>query len=237
MSENKDIEKKIAKIVKSELDKSNYEDTAWLKAFKEAKGDKNQARAIYVGIRSKDLEDEFYDELSRIEHEKLEKQSKIEQEKVDREKRLQQLRLKKEELKQNRKNQESQKSSYNKSTSTYNSFLETSVKPFFRGEFDLYYSYWMVGFVYSLIFSLPLFILSLYKSNPSGFGGLIYFIYCLAFVAWVIFVNIGIWRSAGFYVIKSKQNNESGFWGYVARLIVILSYIRMIASFIHDFNK
>ena len=62
MSENKIIEKKIARIVKSELDKGNYEDTAWLKAFKEAGGDKNQARAIYVGVRSKDLEDEFYEE-------------------------------------------------------------------------------------------------------------------------------------------------------------------------------
>ena len=65
MSENKIIEKKIARIVKSELDKGNYEDTAWLKAFKEAGGDKNQARAIYVGVRSKDLEDEFYEEQSR----------------------------------------------------------------------------------------------------------------------------------------------------------------------------
>ena len=70
MSENKIIEKKIARIVKSELDKGNYEDTAWLKAFKEAGGDKNQARAIYVGVRSKDLEDEFYEEQSKIEQEK-----------------------------------------------------------------------------------------------------------------------------------------------------------------------
>jgi len=36
MSQKKELEKKISKIVKSELDKNNYEDTAWLKAFKEA---------------------------------------------------------------------------------------------------------------------------------------------------------------------------------------------------------
>ena len=78
MSKEKELEKKIAKIVKLELDKSNYEDTAWLKSFKEARGDKNEARAIYVGIRTKDLEDEFYEEQSRIEQEKIEKENKIE---------------------------------------------------------------------------------------------------------------------------------------------------------------
>ena len=78
MSKEKELEKKIAKIVKLELDKSNYEDTAWLKSFKEARGDKNEARAIYVGIRTKDLEDEFYEEQSRFEQEKIEKENQKE---------------------------------------------------------------------------------------------------------------------------------------------------------------
>lgn len=81
MSKEKELEKKISKIVKLELDKSNYEDTAWLKAFKEARGDKNEARAIYVGIRAKDLEDEFYEEQSIVEQERIEKENKLEQEK------------------------------------------------------------------------------------------------------------------------------------------------------------
>jgi hypothetical protein len=113
MSKEKELEKKIAKIVKLELDKSNYEDTAWLKSFKEARGDKNEARAIYVGIRTKDLEDEFYDEQSRIEQEKIEKENKIEKEKADRENRLEQLRWKKEELKNKRNVRERERSAYN----------------------------------------------------------------------------------------------------------------------------
>ena len=55
---DKTIERKIAKIVKSELDSKNYEDTAWLKAFREAGGDDKQARASYVEIRTADLNDE-----------------------------------------------------------------------------------------------------------------------------------------------------------------------------------
>ena len=125
MSENKIIEKKIARIVKSELDKGNYEDTAWLKAFKEAGGDKNQARAIYVGVRSKDLEDEFYEEQSKIEQEKIDKENKIEQEKADRENRLEQLRLKKDELKNRRNVRERERSAYSYSMIPFDFTIKT----------------------------------------------------------------------------------------------------------------
>ena len=177
MSESKIIEKKIARIVKSELDKSNYEDTAWLKAFKEAGGDKNQARAIYVGVRSKDLEDEFYEEQSRIEQEKIDKENKIEQEKEDRENRLEQLRMKKEELKERRNLRE--RPSYNKSPVTEDSFLENNIKPFIRGEFSLPFSYWYIGFLCSIIVNLPLFVIEVQKVEPEGIGALFYFLYAL----------------------------------------------------------
>ena len=66
---DKTIERKIAKIVKSELDSKNYEDTAWLKAFREAGGDDKQERASYVEIRTADLNDEYYEESNRLEEE------------------------------------------------------------------------------------------------------------------------------------------------------------------------
>ena len=55
---NKELEKKIAKIVKAEIDKRDYEDTAWLKALKKAKGNEQEARGYYIEIRSKDIEDD-----------------------------------------------------------------------------------------------------------------------------------------------------------------------------------
>jgi hypothetical protein len=239
MSESKIIEKKIARIVKSELDKSNYEDTAWLKAFKEAGGDKNQARAIYVGVRSKDLEDEFYEEQSRIEQEKIDKENKIEQEKEDRENRLEQLRLKKDELKNRRNVRERERSaySYSKITANNDSFLESNIKPFIRGEFSLPFSYWYIGFLCSIIVNLPLFVIEVQKVEPEGIGALFYFLYALVVLIYTICVNLGIWRSAGFYVIEKNKKKENGFWGYAARLTVILAYIRLIAEFIKEFSK
>ena len=73
---DKTIERKIAKIVKSELDTKNYEDTAWLKAFREAGGDDKQSRASYVEIRTADLNDEYYDESNRLEEKKLREEEK-----------------------------------------------------------------------------------------------------------------------------------------------------------------
>jgi hypothetical protein len=237
MSGDKIIEKKIARIVKSELDKANYEDTAWLKAFKEAGGDKNQARAIYVGVRSKDLEDEFYEEQSRIEQEKIDKENKIEQEKADRENRLEQLRFKKEELKERRNTRERERSSYSRSPVSNDSFLENNIKPFIRGEYSLPFSYWYIGFLCSIIVNLPLIIIEVQKVEPEGIGALFYFIYAIAVLIYTICVNLGIWRSAGFYVIEKNKKKENGFWGYAARLAVILAYIRLIAEFVKEFSR
>jgi len=234
MSKEKELEKKISKIVKSELDKSNYEDTAWLKAFKEARGDKNEARAIYVGIRSKDLEDEFYEEESRIEQEKIEKQNRLEQEKIDRENRLEQLRMKKEELKEKKNLRESQ--SYNKRPVTEDSFLENNIKPFIRGEYSLPFSYWYIGFLCTAILNLPLIIMEKQKVEPEGIGSLFYLLYVVAIVIYLICVNLGIWRSAGFYVIEKNKKKESGFWGYSARVTVILAIIRFFVEFLKAFK-
>ena len=232
MSKEKELEKKISKIVKSELDKSNYEDTAWLKAFKEARGDKNEARAIYVGIRSKDLEDEFYEEESRIEQEKIEKQNRLEQEKIDRENRLEQLRMKKEELKEKKNLRESQ--SYNKRPVTEDSFLENNIKPFIRGEYSLPFSYWYIGFLCTAILNLPLIIMEKQKVEPEGIGSLFYLLYVVAIVIYLICVNLGIWRSAGFYVIEKNKKKESGFWGYAARVSVVLTIIRFFVEIVKE---
>jgi hypothetical protein len=238
MSKEKELEKKIAKIVKLELDKSNYEDTAWLKSFKEARGDKNEARAIYVGIRTKDLEDEFYEEQSRIEQEKIDKENKIEKEKADRENRLEQLRWKKEELKNKRNVRERERSAYNYSKPPANedSFLENNIKPFVRGEYSLPFSYWYIGFLCTIIVNLPLIIIDAQKVEPEGIGALFYFLYVLAVIIYIIFANLGIWRSAGFYVIEKIKKKESGFWGYAARVTVILGILRFFVELAKAFK-
>ena len=233
MSQKKELEKKISKIVKSELDKNNYEDTAWLKAFKEARGDKNEARAIYIEIRTRDLEDEFYEEQERIEAERIERENKIEQERIDKENRIYELRAKRDELRENRRVKNLEKSYSKKESnlrSSYqneNSFIETKIKPFIRGEESLAYSYWGIGVLLAIILALPLFIFENLKSDSAA---IILGLYALAYIIFTIFVSIGIWRSAGFYVIEKNKKKESGFWGYAARVTVVLAIIRFFVE-------
>jgi hypothetical protein len=237
MSQKKELEKKISKIVKSELDKNNYEDTAWLKAFKEARGDKNEARAIYIEIRTRDLEDEFYDEQERIEAERIERENKIEQERIDKENRIYELRAKRDELRENRRVKNLEKSYSKKESnlrSSYqneNSFIETKIKPFIRGEESLTYSYWGIGVLLAIILALPLFIFENLKSDSAA---IILGLYALAYIIFTIFVSIGIWRSAGFYVIEKNKKKESGFWGYAARVSVVLAIIRFFVEIVKE---
>ena len=237
MSQKKELEKKISKIVKSELDKNNYEDTAWLKAFKEARGDKNEARAIYIEIRTRDLEDEFYEEQERIEAERIERENKIEQERIDKENRIYELRAKRDELRENRRVKNLEKSYSKKESnlrSSYqneNSFIETKIKPFIRGEESLAYSYWGIGVLLAIILALPLFIFENLKSDSAA---IILGLYALAYIIFTIFVSIGIWRSAGFYVIEKNKKKESGFWGYAARVSVVLAIIRFFVEIVKE---
>lgn len=237
MSQKKELEKKISKIVKSELDKNNYEDTAWLKAFKEARGDKNEARAIYIEIRTRDLEDEFYEEQERIEAERIERENKIEQERIDKENRIYELRAKRDELRENRrvknleKSYSKKESNLRSSSQNENSFIETKIKPFIRGEESLAYSYWGIGVLLAIILALPLFIFENLKSDSAA---IILGLYALAYIIFTIFVSIGIWRSAGFYVIEKNKKKENGFRGYAARVSVVLAIIRFFVEIVKE---
>jgi hypothetical protein len=54
------FDSKIAKIVRKEIEGENYEDIIWLKAFKKAKGNKQEAQALYAEYRTSELEKIYY---------------------------------------------------------------------------------------------------------------------------------------------------------------------------------
>ena len=85
----KTLEKQIAKKVRSELDKEDFEDTAWLKAYSKANGKKDQAKVIYIDIRFNDLWDaeienfESIDLKNRQEEKKRNKEEYLKEIKVE----------------------------------------------------------------------------------------------------------------------------------------------------------
>jgi len=222
---DKTIEKKIAKIVKSELDSKNYEDTAWLKAFREAGGDDKQARASYVEIRTADLNDEYYEENNRLEEDKLRK----EEERNNREDRILRSREKREQRryqKQDKKNNNYSSTRYTTRRRFYSSqdgFINGQVKPFWRGEYSLVFSFWIVGVVFRIGFSLPMILLNIFGVNEdvAGFLAVLFVLYVVFLFLFGIFVIVGNWRSAGFYI----QDNKPPFWGYVVRIFFVIDAI------------
>jgi len=147
------------------------------------------------------------------------------------------LRAKRDELRENRRVKNLEKSYSKKESnlrSSYqneNSFIETKIKPFIRGEESLAYSYWGIGVLLAIILALPLFIFENLKSDSAA---IILGLYALAYIIFTIFVSIGIWRSAGFYVIEKNKKKENGFWGYAARVSVVLAIIRFFVEIVKE---
>ncbi len=229
---DKTIEKKIAKIVKSELDSKNYEDTAWLKAFREAGGDDKQARASYVEIRTADLNDEYYAESNRLEEEKLRKEEK----KRNKEERF----LRAAELKEQRRSEKQYKKEFKPSsklkknnTDTLNFTFIEKVKYFLNGQYSLAYSFWFVGIVLQALVSSPLiYFILVGVDDVSDFGAIILVVYAIFLYAYNIGVIIGTWRSAGFYIEKNKPP----FWGYVVRVLNVLTALSLVVQFFKLFS-
>jgi len=66
----------IAKIIKKEIDRQNYNEVTWLKAFKKAKGNKQETQALYAEYRFQQLEDEFYEKINPKENKLIDVQFK-----------------------------------------------------------------------------------------------------------------------------------------------------------------
>ena len=58
----------IAKIIKKEIDSQKYNEVTWLEAFKKAKGNKQEAQALYAEYRSDQLEKQYYEKADRGEN-------------------------------------------------------------------------------------------------------------------------------------------------------------------------
>lgn len=200
----KTAEKQTAQIIKRELDRKDYEETAWLKAFKKAKGNEEQARAIYVEIREPDLLKEVYISL------KTKIDQRIAQAEVDPPFTVyQKLQIKNDYL----KNIESDTSI--KSDISEESFLYR----FLDGDVPLVISYWVFAvLIPTIIYGVDI-----------GINGDTSPIIALILLAYYVFAFIGTWKSAGNYM----RENDPPFWGYTSRVIIVLALLKFVLTLIN----
>ena len=101
--------------------------------------------------------------------------------------------------------------------------IEKFISDHWQGKLSLAKSFWLVGFVVAFIFLLPLFYADYNINNLSEVAVYFFLIYFLFYLVMAVWINVGIWRSATFYIKKKKSTK---FYGYAAKGVVILALFR-----------
>jgi hypothetical protein len=114
-----------------------------------------------------------------------------------------------------------------KDTSTL-TFLE-KIKHYLNGQYSLAFSFWVVGFLIQMAVASPfLYFFITGVDDVSDFTALILIAYVIFLYVFNIGVIIGLWRSSGFYI----QENKPPFWGYVVRVLNILTILSLLVQLI-----
>jgi hypothetical protein len=117
-----------------------------------------------------------------------------------------------------------------KDTSTL-TFVE-KIKFYFNGQYSLAFSFWTVGVLIQILVSSPfLYFFITGVDDVSDFTAFILIAYALFLFIFNIGVVVGQWRSAGFYI----QENKPPFWGYVVRVLNVLTILSLAIQLIKLF--
>ena len=112
-------------------------------------------------------------------------------------------------------------------------FIE-KVKYFLNGQYSLAHSFWFVGVLMGIIVSSPfLYFFITGVDDVSDFTAFILVAYAFFLYAFNIGVIIGQWRSAGYYI----EENKPPFWGYVVRVLNVLTALSLVVQFFKLFSN
>jgi hypothetical protein len=114
-----------------------------------------------------------------------------------------------------------------KDTSTL-TFVE-KIKFYFNGQYSLAFSFWVVGFLIQMAVASPfLYFFITGVDDVSDFTAFILIAYAIFLFIFNIGVVVGQWRSAGFYI----EENKPPFWGYVVRVLNVLTILGLLLQVI-----
>lgn len=108
---------------------------------------------------------------------------------------------------------------------------------FWRGDYSLPFSYWVIGFLGNIAIGLLVVVLSAAVPrddfNPYVLGAYILAIWLLV-MGWGVFHIVGVWRSANRYRDEKRQQNKPAAWAAVAQVLLVLGAIRLGVEFIRS---
>ena len=114
--------------------------------------------------------------------------------------------------------------------------MKKNIIKFLEGKYSLGHSYWIIGTLGSVIVGLPIFITSeVGVSNISEMVAGLILLYMFFYTIFIVISLIGIWRSAGFYIIEKGKKKKSVWWAYAARTMVVLGGLSLTSEIIKLF--
>jgi hypothetical protein len=114
--------------------------------------------------------------------------------------------------------------------------MKKNIIKFLDGKYSLIHSYWIIGTLGSIIVGLPIFITSeVGVSNISETVAGLILLYMFFYTIFIVISLIGIWRSAGFYILEKGKKRQSATWAYAARVMVVLAGLSLIAEILKLF--
>ena len=114
--------------------------------------------------------------------------------------------------------------------------MQKEIKKFWQGKVSLGVSFWVWYVIGGGVLSLPFWVIPDAALDSSGLAIFMIFYLIFMLVA-VIFLMMGVWRSAEEYKkIKRKKKQGAG-WGTAAQVYIILSAIRGFVEIIKIFQS
>ena len=109
--------------------------------------------------------------------------------------------------------------------------MKKEIKKFSQGKVSLGVSFWVWYVIGGGVLSLPFWIIPDAALDSDGLAIFMVFYFIFMLVA-VIFLMIGVWRSAEEYKkIKRKKKQGAG-WGMAAQVYIVLSVIRLVLGLV-----
>lgn len=108
------------------------------------------------------------------------------------------------------------------------------IKDLWNGDISLVITYWLYGVVFMNVFTVVLTYIVEATPLADMLSAILMFVALL--LAVYIHMAVSIWNSSAKYISGKKSESKSTFWGYAARVVLVLALLRAIGEIMREFS-
>lgn len=100
----------------------------------------------------------------------------------------------------------------------------------FKGNLSLPKTFWLIYILGSFLTSIPIILGDIYYNSLNEFLSATVLLFLLINISYFIYSTISTWNSATNYISKKKKDKKNSFWGYAAKVMVVILILRAIGT-------